>query len=103
MHRRTRPYRPQTNGKAERFNRILADEFLDAKRFRSESERRIRLRRWICDYNCHRHHTAVGGPPVSRSNNLTRTDIEAKGHRIRAQPSATATKQNTNEPDVPPG
>lgn len=75
VHRRTRPCRPQTNGKAERFNRTLADEFLYAKRFRSESERRIRLRRWIHDYNCHRHHTAVGGPPASRPYNLTRTDI----------------------------
>ena len=74
LHRRTRPYRPQTNGKAERFNRTLADEFLYNLRFRSESERRIRLRRWVHDYNCHRHHTAVGGPPASRANNLTRTD-----------------------------
>ena len=60
--------------KAERFNRTLADEFLYAKRFRSENERRIRLKRWIHNYNCHRHHTAVGGPPASRANNLTRTD-----------------------------
>ena len=67
-HLRTRPYRPQTNGKAERFNRTLADEFLYNFRFRSESERRIRLKRWIHDYNCHRHHTAVGGPPASRAN-----------------------------------
>ncbi len=74
VHRRTRPYRPQTNGKAERFNRTLADEFLYNYRFRSETERRIRLKRWIHDYNCHRHHTAIGGPPASRANNLTRTD-----------------------------
>ena len=75
LHRRTRPYRPQTNGKAERFNRTLADEFLHNYKFRSENERRNRLKRWIHDYNCHRHHTAVGGPPASRANNLTRTDI----------------------------
>ncbi|MXW62535.1 MAG: transposase family protein [Acidimicrobiaceae bacterium] len=74
VHRRTRPYRPQTNGKAERFNRTLADEFLYNYKFRSENERRIRLKRWIHDYNCHRHHTAIGGPPASRVNNLTRTD-----------------------------
>ena len=73
-HLRTRAYRPQTNGKAERFNRTLADEFLYKKRFRSEGDRRIRLKRWIHKYNCHRHHTAVGGPPASRANNLTRTD-----------------------------
>ena len=74
VHRRTRRYRPQTNGKAERFNRTLTEAFLYAKRFRFETERRIRLRRRIHDYNCHRHHTAVGGPPASRANNLTRTD-----------------------------
>ena len=74
-HLRTRAYRPQTNGKAERFNRTLADEFLYKKRFRSEADRRIRLKDWIHKYNCHRHHTAVGGPPASRANNLTRTDI----------------------------
>ena len=61
-------------GKAERFNRTLADEFLYNYKFRSENERRIRLKRWIHDYSCHRHHTAVGGPPASRANNLTRTD-----------------------------
>ena len=73
-HRRTRPYRPQTNGKAERFNRTLADEFLYARRFRSESDRRRRLDRWVHDYNCHRHHTAIGGVPASRAHNLTGTD-----------------------------
>ena len=73
-HRRTSPYRSQTNGKAERFNRTLADEFLYARKFRSETDRRVRLTRWVHDYNCHRHHTAVGGPPASRAHNLTRTD-----------------------------
>ncbi len=68
------PLPAPTDGKAERFNRTLADEFLYIRRFRSETDRRIRLKRWIHDYNCHRHHTAVGGPPASRANNLTRTD-----------------------------
>ena len=68
------PTGPQTNGKAERTGRTLADEFLYNFKFRSESERRIRLKRCIHDYNCHRHHTAVGGPPASRADNLTRTD-----------------------------
>jgi transposase InsO family protein len=73
-HRFTRAYRPQTNGKAERFNRTMADEFLYARRFRSEPDRRRRLDRWVHDYNCHRYHTAVGGPPASRAHNLTGTD-----------------------------
>ncbi|MGI9613913.1 MAG: IS481 family transposase [Acidimicrobiales bacterium] len=70
-HRRTRPYRPQTNGKAERFNRTMADEFLYARVFRSENERRQRLDHWIHLYNHHRNHTAIGGPPASRVHNLT--------------------------------
>lgn len=73
-HRFTQAYRPQTNGKAERFNRTMADEFLYARRFRSEPDRRRRLDRWVHDYNCHRHHTAIGGVPASRAHNLTGTD-----------------------------
>ncbi len=73
-HHRTRPYRPQTNGKAERFNRTLADEFLYAHIFRSEPERRRRLQRPIHNYNCHRYHEAIGDTPASRAHNLTRTD-----------------------------
>ena len=70
-HRRTRPYQPQSNGKAERFNRTMADEFLYARTFRSENERRRRLDRWVHDYNCHRNHTAIGGPPATRVDNVT--------------------------------
>ncbi len=65
-----RPYRPQTNGKAERFNRTLADEFLYAYKFRSEPDRRRRLQTWVHHYNLHRHHTAIGGTPASRVHNL---------------------------------
>jgi transposase InsO family protein len=69
-HRRTRPYRPQSNGKVERFNRTMADEFLYSFTFRSENERRRRLDRWVHDYNHHRNHTAVGGPPATRVHNV---------------------------------
>ena len=66
----TRPYRLQTDGKAERFNRTLTDEFLYNYKFRSEPDRRRRLDRWIHDYNLHRHHTAIDGTPASRVHNL---------------------------------
>ena len=69
-HRFTRPYRPQTNGKVERFNRTLLDEWAYVRTYRSEAERVRRLDRWLHTYNHHRHHTAVGGPPLTRVNNL---------------------------------
>jgi transposase InsO family protein len=67
----TRPYRPQTNGKVERFNRTLLDEWAYARPYRSEADRRRRLDIWLHTYNHHRCHTAIGGqPPISRVNNL---------------------------------
>ena len=69
-HKRTRPYRPQTNGKAERFHRTLADGWAYARFYGSEAERRAALPRWLHFYNHHRVHSAIGGPPISRLNNL---------------------------------
>jgi transposase InsO family protein len=70
-HRRTRPYRPQTNGKIERFHRTLINEWAYAKAYRSETARRAALPRWLHIYNHHRPHTALGGqPPASRVPNL---------------------------------
>jgi transposase InsO family protein len=72
VHKRTRPYRPQTNGKAERFNRTLLDEWAYARPYRCESDRRAALPGWLHTYNHHRGHTALGGhPPASRVPNLT--------------------------------
>jgi transposase InsO family protein len=69
--RRTRPYRPQTNGKVERFNRTLLEEWAYVRTYRSEAERRRRLDSWLHMYNHHRCHTALGGqPPVTRVNNV---------------------------------
>ena len=48
----------------------MADEFLYSFTFRSETERRRRLDRRVHDYNHHRNHTAVGGPPASRVHNV---------------------------------
>jgi transposase InsO family protein len=68
-HTRTRPYRPATNGKVERFNRTLLDEWAYARLWTSEARRARALDRWLHRYNHHRHHTAIGGPPSSRVNN----------------------------------
>jgi transposase InsO family protein len=69
--KRTRPYRPQTNGKIERFHRTLADGWAYARRYDSEHQRRAALPGWIHFYNHHRAHSAIGAlPPISRLTNL---------------------------------
>jgi transposase InsO family protein len=69
---RTRPYRPQTNGKIERFHRTLADEWAYARPYRTDAERCDAFTSWLHTYNHHRGHTALGGlPPASRVPNLT--------------------------------
>ena len=68
----TRRYRPQTNGKAERFNRTLAEEWAYAQPFTSSHHRAEALPEFLHRYNHHRAHTALGGkPPITRVNNLT--------------------------------
>ena len=69
-HRRIRPWHPQTNGKVERFNRTLLEEWAYARPYYSDDERTAALDDFIHIYNHHRHHTAIDGPPVSRVNNL---------------------------------
>jgi len=70
--KKTRPFRPQTNGKVERFHRTLADEWAYARPYTSEAARRAALPAWLHAYNNHRSHTALGGlPPASRVPNLT--------------------------------
>jgi transposase InsO family protein len=70
-HKRTRPYRPQTNGKIERFHRTLADGWAYARLYESTEHRNSALPGWLHFYNHHRAHSAIGGqPPVTRLTNL---------------------------------
>ncbi len=70
-HKRTRPYRPQTNGKIERFHRTLADGWAYARFYESTTQRNAALPGWLHFYNHHRPHSAIGGqPPVTRLTNV---------------------------------
>lgn len=66
-----RPRHPETNGKVERFNRTLLEEWAYVRLYRSNSARNRMLDRWLHRYNHHRSHTALKGrPPMARLNNL---------------------------------
>ena len=70
-HLRTRPYRPQTNGKAERFIRTLLAGWAYGAIYRSSHERTAALDGWLWHYNHQRRHSALGHqPPVTRTNLL---------------------------------
>jgi transposase InsO family protein len=71
-HLRTRPYRPQTNGKAERFIRTLLSGWAYGAIYRTSSERTAALDGWLWHYNHHRRHSALGHkPPIARLNERT--------------------------------
>jgi transposase InsO family protein len=72
-HRRTRPYRPQTNGKVERFNLTLKWEWAYARAYKTNASRTAELERWLHHYNYHRPHMAhAGRPPITAVNNVPR-------------------------------
>jgi transposase InsO family protein len=69
--KKTRPYRPQTNGKIERFHRTLAEGWAFKKFYNSESARLAALPAWVHHYNHHRPHSAIGKQaPITRLDNL---------------------------------
>jgi transposase InsO family protein len=66
-HLRTRPYRPQTNGKAERFIRTMLSGWAYGAIYRSSTERSSALDGWLWHYNHQRKHSALGHkPPIAR-------------------------------------
>jgi transposase InsO family protein len=70
-HSRTRPYRPQTNGKAERFIRTMLQGWAYGAIYGSSNERTAALDGWLWHYNHRRRHSALGHqPPASRTNLL---------------------------------
>jgi transposase InsO family protein len=74
-HLRTQPYRPQTNGKVERFHQTMAREWAYGVTYRSHHHRNKALPHWLDHYNTRRPHSGIGNqPPISRVHNLRRQD-----------------------------
>jgi transposase InsO family protein len=73
-HKRTRPWRPQTNGKAERFIQTLINEWAYGRPYVSNEERAAALPTFVDFYNQHRPHTALGGLSPSAVVNNVRGD-----------------------------
>jgi transposase InsO family protein len=75
-HLTTRPYRPRTNGKVERFHQTMAREWAYGLVYRSHRERAAALPHWLNHYNTARPHSSLGGrPPISRVHNVCGQDI----------------------------
>jgi transposase InsO family protein len=74
-HITTQPYRPQTNGKVERFHQTMAREWAYGMAYRSHRHRNRALPRWLGHYNETRPHSSLGGrPPLSRVHNVRGQD-----------------------------
>jgi transposase InsO family protein len=78
-HKRTRPYRPQTNGKVERFHRILLEEWAYIRDWNSEHQRHTAYRGFIHFYNHHRSHGALHwATPAATLNRLLQDNLPAE-------------------------
>jgi len=74
-HLTTKPYRPRTNGKVERFHQTMAREWAYGLVYQSHSERAAALPHWLTHYNTTRPHSSIDSrPPISRIHNLRRQD-----------------------------
>ncbi len=84
VHRFTRSYRPQTNGKAERFIQSALREWAYGVTYQHSTDRTAALDDWIHHYNWHRHHQGIGGvAPISR--------LSSKRHNLLTLHSEPAT------------
>jgi transposase InsO family protein len=91
-HQRITPYTPRHNGKVERYNRILSEEFLYARVWTSETQRAEALSVWNVHYNYHRPHTAVGNqPPAARACSSV-TNVMASYNRCRTSGSSRSSE-----------
>jgi transposase InsO family protein len=72
----TKPYRPRTNGKVERFHQTMAREWAYGLVYSTHHDRAAALPHWLHHYNTARPHSSLGGrPPISRVHNVRRQDI----------------------------
>lgn len=75
-HLTTKPYRPRTNGKVERFHQTMAREWAYGLVYQSHHDRTRALPHWLPHYNTTRPHSSIGGrPPTSRIHNVRGQDI----------------------------
>lgn len=70
-HLTTKPYRPRTNGKVERFHQTMAREWAYGLAYRTHRHRNNALPHWLDNYNQRRPHSSIGDrPPISRVHNV---------------------------------